>query len=209
MKYSIFTLGALIASALGAAVDSDAKLPACSRDSPTPCQCPKGTVYGEAVTTAIIGAKAKDVEMLINDFYKIGWQGALPYKTKGPDNKVGAVRSVNYPVFPSGSEDVDERLYYYEVAKDYSTFLHKFEQVKPVPYPDGTGTFVSFYGAIGGYAPVGDETIVTFYNYACETRHFRDFAAFHEQAFQNATKILQSEGKIIGVNVAPASAQNF
>ncbi len=36
-----------------------------------------------------------------------------------------------------------------------------------------------------------------------------DFALFHEDALQNATAVLQAEGKIKGDNVKPFSVQDF
>jgi hypothetical protein len=38
---------------------------------------------------------------------------------------------------------------------------------------------------------------------------FIDFAVFHQDALNNATSVLQAQGKILGTNVAPFSVQGF
>ncbi|KAI1121808.1 hypothetical protein F5Y10DRAFT_288056 [Nemania abortiva] len=212
MKYCIVILAAAATSGLGLAVESPAYnvLPQCSSKASTPCQCPVGTQYLECVTVGVIGAHISDVGSLMNDFYNISWQlGAKPYKTKGPDNEVGSVRSVRYPLVPTGIEDVDERLVARRVAPDGS-FTMAFEQVQAsIPYPNGTGVFAGWWGSISGIAATGDETIVTWTNWACETAHIRNFAGFHEISFKNATDILAAQGKVRGTNVSPSSAQSF
>ncbi|KAJ8125204.1 hypothetical protein O1611_g8436 [Lasiodiplodia mahajangana] len=191
--------------------------PQCSSKASIPCKCPVGTRYLECVTIGVIGAHISDVEGLVNDFYNISWQlGAEPYKTKGPDNTVGSIRSVRYPLVPDGIltsdvavEDVDERLVARRVAPDGS-FTTTFEQVQAsIPYPNGTGVFAGWWGSISGIAATGDETILTWTNWACETAHIRDFAGFHEISFKNATDILTTQGKVRGTNVSPSSAQSF
>lgn len=52
---------------LGAFAYPGSALPKCSALSPTPCECPSGTDYAESVTFSVIGAKAKDVEALMNN----------------------------------------------------------------------------------------------------------------------------------------------
>lgn len=52
---------------LGAFSYSVSALPKCSARSLTPCECPSGTDYAESVTFSVIGAKAKDVEQLMNN----------------------------------------------------------------------------------------------------------------------------------------------
>ncbi|KAI0145268.1 hypothetical protein GGR57DRAFT_303046 [Xylariaceae sp. FL1272] len=207
MKASVALLAYFAASCWGGQTYKR-RLPACSSTASTPCGCPAGTQYLECVTVGVIGAAAPDVEKLVNDFYKIDWQlGAVPYKTKGPDNKVGAVRSVRYQIVPSGIEDVDEKLTEY-IVKDDGSFVQKFEQVQAsIPYPDNSGVFAGFWGTISGKATTGDETIVTFSNYACETAHIRNFAGFHEMALKNASAILAANGRVKGVNAGPVSAQ--
>ncbi|KAJ8119171.1 hypothetical protein ONZ43_g3836 [Nemania bipapillata] len=212
MRHSIATLAALAASGLCLAADNSSynTLPECSSTASTPCQCPVGTQYLECVTVGVIGADIFDVEHLVNNFYNISWQlGAKPYKTKGPNNKVGSIRSVRYSLVPAGVEDVDERLVARRVADDGS-FIMAFEQVQAsIPYPDGTGVFAGWWGSISGIAATGDETIVTWTNWACETAHIRNFAGFHEISFKNATDILTAQGKVRGTNVNPSSAQSF
>ncbi|KAI2622283.1 hypothetical protein GGS21DRAFT_494444 [Xylaria nigripes] len=231
MRYNITALAAFMTSNLSSPAESvyTTGLPACSSTASTPCQCPDGTQYLEAVTVGVIGASAHDVGYLVNDFYNISWQlGSRPYKTKGSNNKVGSIRSVNYPLVPFGStartskshckiiayrkvvaEDVDERLVARQVSPDGS-FTMSFEQVQPrIPYPDGTGVFAGWWGTITGMAATGDETILTWTNWACESRHIRNFAGFHEISFNNATAILTAQGKVRGTNVMPVSAQSF
>ncbi|KAI8625057.1 hypothetical protein F5Y19DRAFT_275720 [Xylariaceae sp. FL1651] len=212
MKYSIVILAAFAAlcSGIPKGKPKNNKMPACSSKSPTPCRCPAGTQYLQCVTVGIIGASAPDVEKLINDFYQISWQlGAMPYKTKGPDNKPGSIRSVRYPIVPTGIEDVDEKLTSRFVKRDGS-FIQMFEQVQPtIPYPDGNGVFAGFWGTIEGEATFRNETRVTFSNYACETAHIRSFAGFHEMALKNASDILNAQGKLHGKSIAPFSAQSF
>ncbi|KAI1823947.1 hypothetical protein F4861DRAFT_297968 [Xylaria intraflava] len=212
MRYAIVALMALVAPSFSKPARNGypTRLPACSSLASKPCQCPDGTQYLECVTVGVIGANAHDVEHLVNDFYNISWQiGSKPYKTKGPNNKVGSIRSVKYPIVPKGIEDVEERLVARSVAPDGS-FTTAFEQVQPsIPYPDGNGVFAGWWGSISGIAATGDETIVTWTNWACETAHIRSFAGFHEISLNNATKILTAQGKVRGTNVAPVSAQSF
>ncbi|KAI0099156.1 hypothetical protein GGR51DRAFT_536418 [Nemania sp. FL0031] len=212
MRYCIAMLASFVTSgfSLDAENPSYDTLPQCSSKTSIPCRCPAGTQYLECVTIGAIGAHISDVEGLMNDFYNISWQlGAKPYKTKGPDNTVGSIRSVRYPLVPDGIEDVDERLVARRVAPDGS-FTMAFEQVQAsIPYPNGTGVFAGWWGSISGIAATGDETIVTWTNWACETAHIRNFAGFHEISFKNATDILTAEGKVHGTNVSPSSAQSF
>ncbi|KAI0393221.1 hypothetical protein F5Y17DRAFT_459097 [Xylariaceae sp. FL0594] len=188
----------------------DKKYPPCSFEASIPCLCPPGTQYLEAATTGIIGAHVRDVTAFISDFYNISWQlGAVIYKTQGPDNQVGSIRSVRYQLVPPGMEDVDERLVSHKVFPDGSS-VYSFEQVQPsIPYPDGSGVFAGYWGTVSAIGQTNDETIVTWTNWACETANLRNFAAFHEISFQNATDILTAEGKVKGQNVAPCSAKNF
>lgn len=213
MRFCTAILAAFVASGCGVAAvynPQDNRLPQCSSKASTPCRCPIDTQYLECVTVGVIGANIFDVENLMNDFYNISWQlGATPYKVRGPDNKVGSIRSVRYPLVPAGIEDVDERLVARRVAIDGS-FTMAFEQVQAsISYPDGTGVFAGWWGSISGVAATGDETIVTWTNWACETAHIRNFAGFHEISFKNVTDILTAQGKIRGTNVDPSSAQSF
>ncbi|KAI3320548.1 hypothetical protein HD806DRAFT_223534 [Xylariaceae sp. AK1471] len=212
MRCSIAALAAFVALGLSAPANlmPESRLPPCSSTASTPCRCPVGTQYLECVTIGVIGANALDVEDLMNDFYNISWQlGSMPYKTKGPDDKVGSIRSVRFPIVPTGIEDVEERLVARKVEPDGS-FIMTFEQVQAsIAYPNGTGVFAGWWGSISGIAATGDETIITWSNWACETAHIRSFSGFHEISFKNATDILAAQGKVRGTNVGPFSAQSF
>ncbi|KAI1499077.1 hypothetical protein F5X99DRAFT_430960 [Biscogniauxia marginata] len=206
MKHLTKLLAAYFVSlALGA---SDTRLQACSTNSPTPCRCPEGTECTESVTISIIGAAVADVEHLISDFYKTSWLGVVPFQTRGPDNRIGSIRTV-HSATPIGIYDIDEKLTTYTVKSDGS-FVQKLEQVQPsIPYSDGSGSFSGFWGTLEGISIFKDETLVRWSNYACETGHVRDFASFHEGALINATSILRAAGKIQNINAGPISAQAF
>lgn len=106
-----------------------AALPKCSTNSSLPCHCPHGTAYEQAVTFTVIGAAAKDVTALISDcMYSITsnalrsciaqirftvfhpeWLGFVPFKTKGPNNKPGSLRTSNVPT-SYGTYELTERV---------------------------------------------------------------------------------------------------
>jgi len=206
MKFS----SALTAIALLASGITAASVPACSASSPLPCRCPDGTDYAESITTMVIGANAKDVEATINDFYKCGWLGTVPWKTEGRDNTVGSVRTSLFGT-PIGLYNVSEKLIEYKVKPDGS-FVQRFEQLEstiPLEYHTNNGSFSGYWITLEATAIFKYETLISWHNYACETGHARNFARFHEGALNNATSILTAAGKVLGVTSGPYSAQNF
>ncbi|KAI1075198.1 hypothetical protein F5B20DRAFT_561053 [Whalleya microplaca] len=199
----------IITTALGLA--SSTSLPKCSSRSTSPCKCPTGTNYSECVTFAVIGAPAKDIEHLVNDFFQCAWLGVVPYATRGPDNRPGqSIRSA--PLYTSvGTYGISELLTEYHVDIDGS-FLQKFEQLPstvPVKYKSGNGSFSGYWVSIEGTSIFQNETRITWSDYACDTGRVRDFAAFHESAINNATNVLKTQGKIMGTNIVPYSIQSF
>ncbi|EEP76187.1 predicted protein [Uncinocarpus reesii 1704] len=207
MKFSAF----FAAVALLGQTTLATSLPRCSPYSHTPCKCPPGTDYSESVTFSVIGANAKDVEALMNDYYECGWLGALPWKTQGPNNRPHvSIRTTEFPT-PIGVYNVSEILNEYRVKRDGS-FIQKFEQLPstvPLEYHDGSGSFSGYWVTLEATSIFKYETLVRWSIYACETGHARNFAKFHEIALANATSILESRGVIHGINVDPVSVQEF
>ncbi|PSR84011.1 hypothetical protein BD289DRAFT_434888 [Coniella lustricola] len=202
----IWSLTAMIASVCSESL----RVSGCSSTSSLPCECSAGTDYWESVTTEVIGASAEDVGNLINDFFNCGWLGAVPYKTKGQDNTVGAIRTSQFETL-IGEYDVSEKLIEYEIESDGS-FIQRFEQLSstiPLKYHTGNGSFSGYWVTLQGKYIFEAETLVVWSIYACETGHARNFALFHEGALKNATSILQAQNKLKGITVGPVSAQNF
>ncbi|KAI3318442.1 hypothetical protein HD806DRAFT_549272 [Xylariaceae sp. AK1471] len=207
MKF--FISHALCWSAVPVAIAS--YLPACSTKPITPCKCPSGTDYSESVTVSVLGAAVADVAAVVNDFYKSGWLGAVPFSTQGPDNKAGvSTRTTMFPT-PIGVYNISEILYEYDVKRDGS-FVQSFQQLPstvPVEYHTNNGSFSGYWVTLEGTRIFEYETLIRWSIYACETGHARNFAVFHEGALNNVTNILTSQGKIKGINIDPVSAQAF
>ncbi|KAL2122406.1 hypothetical protein VTJ04DRAFT_2861 [Mycothermus thermophilus] len=207
MKFSAI-LGTIAMLASGAVARLGSQL--CSATSALPCLCPNGTDYTESITTIVIGANAKDVAGLINDFFNTSWLGELPWKTEGKNNVVGAVRTTEFPT-SIGLYNFTEKLIEYEVKPD-GAFIQRYEQLKstiPLAYQHGNGSFSGLWVTLEAKPVFEHETIVVWHNYACETGHVRNFAKSHENALRNTTRILDAEGKILGVSSEPYSVQDF
>ncbi|KAI8627434.1 hypothetical protein F5Y19DRAFT_465895 [Xylariaceae sp. FL1651] len=179
----------------------------CSAISGTPCRCPIGTDYSESVTTSVIGATVRDVGRLMNDFFNTSWSGVETDSTLGFDNiPLASIRQIRLPTLV-GTYEMSQLLTSRSVLPDGS-FTQDYQQLQGrIPYLSGNGSFSGFWGTIQGTRIFANETLVRFSNYACQTGHVQaDFAAAHESALANATRILAAAGKIYGISADPISA---
>ncbi|KAI0390357.1 hypothetical protein F5Y17DRAFT_461844 [Xylariaceae sp. FL0594] len=180
----------------------------CSFLSGTPCVCPPGTLYQESITTAVIGAPASAVAMVMNDFYKTEWLGVVIDTVEGPDN-FPALSTRRYRLATRvGTYKFADKLTFYFVYPDGS-FEHKFQQDGPVPFNFVNGTFGGRWATIKGTRVFANETLVTLTTYACNTGHPFDFGVFYSKGIINATNILTAAGLVAGVNAGPFTAQAF
>ncbi|KAF6514290.1 hypothetical protein HZS61_006546 [Fusarium oxysporum f. sp. conglutinans] len=123
----------------------------CSTYSRTPCICPAGTEYAQSASWAVVGANAKDVEELMNDYFECGWRGSVPYETLGPNN---------HP----GKSLTDQR-----VQSDGS-FIQKFEYLSTIPGSNKNGTQTPWGGywiTITADHIFGNETLIRWSTYLC------------------------------------------
>ncbi|KAJ2986086.1 hypothetical protein NUW58_g5200 [Xylaria curta] len=180
----------------------------CSSISGTPCRCPFGTDYAESVTTAIIGAKARDVEDLTNDFFDPAWAGLVVRSVQGPNNFPGlSIRDLNITT-SVGNYIVSERLIFRFVWPDGS-FEQRSEQRGIVPYLSGNGSFSGHWLTLKSDRIFENQTLIRFSIYACQTGHPINFSAAHQLALSNVTGILATAGLLPGISTDPVSAQLF
>ncbi|EXL66647.1 hypothetical protein FOPG_17199 [Fusarium oxysporum f. sp. conglutinans race 2 54008] len=179
----------------------------CSTYSRTPCICPAGTEYAQSASWAVVGANAKDVEELMNDYFECGWRGSVPYETLGPNNHPG--KSVRVTTFKTlqGIFNFSEILTDQRVQSDGS-FIQKFEYLSTIPGSNKNGTQTPWGGywiTITADHIFGNETLIRWSTYLCSRGYVNDFNKFHEIAFNGAINTLQSKGKVNGINVAAFS----
>ncbi|KAI1145180.1 hypothetical protein F4825DRAFT_467549 [Nemania diffusa] len=180
----------------------------CSALSGTPCICPIGTDYSESVTTAVIGASASNVGYVTNDFFNPSWFGVDLYYVQGPDNFPElSIREYNIST-SVGTYLFSERLNFRFIFPDGS-FEQRYEQRGTIQYQSSNGSFSGNWVTLKGDRVFDNQTLVRFSNYACQTGHPIDFAAFHEISLSNATNILKAAGMAAGASTTPVSAQLY
>ncbi|KAI0016043.1 hypothetical protein F4780DRAFT_783609 [Xylariomycetidae sp. FL0641] len=150
-----------------------ASLPSCSQDSSTPCRCPAGTEYAESVTVSVIGAPAKDVGAIVNNFFDMSWFGVTPYATSGPENTPGKSTRSATGMTDVGTYNFTELLDELRIEPDGS-FEQRFEQLPssvPVEYDSGNGSFSGAWVHLEGTAIYQNETRMTWGVHVCQTGH--------------------------------------
>ncbi|APA13061.1 hypothetical protein SS1G_08566 [Sclerotinia sclerotiorum 1980 UF-70] len=220
MRFSIFAITPLIASALALPAatvassnsksrptPSPPKLPACG-PTPQPCSCPAGTYYQVSTSVAIVPASASDLQSVIGNFLQTSWFGTSPESITGTGTIPGAQRHLLGEIPGAGIYPITEELTLYKPYPNNGGFYQKF-QMGDAPFYFNMTTGAP--GILGGtwdivdVHAIGSKTSSWLWNiYACFSVDF-DFQGFHESAMLNVTSILKSQGKTSGSLIGPFS----
>ncbi|KAI4159286.1 MAG: hypothetical protein LQ342_006690 [Letrouitia transgressa] len=182
-------------------------LPTCESSTFTqPCQCPEGTKYESTVTYAVIGANAHDVRAVTGNFFDIRWLGMEPLVTEGPENTKGSTRTDWVPTMKGHYNFTEEALEYKFHPDGGFETAYKQQNVPIVYHADqGPGSFAGELVTWKSEYLGEHETAVQWGVYVCFTGGLLGFPEFHEMGLNNASKILEAQGKLKGKNVKPWS----
>ncbi|KAL9609098.1 MAG: hypothetical protein Q9167_006112 [Letrouitia subvulpina] len=182
-------------------------LPTCQSSTFTqPCQCPEGTQYESTVTYAVIGANAHDVRAVTGNFFDIRWLGMEPLETEGPENTKGSTRKDWVPTMKGHYNFTEEALEYKFHPDGGFETAYKQQNVPIVYHADqGPGSFAGELVTWKSEYMGEHETAVQWGVYVCFTGGLLGFPEFHEMGLNNASKILEGQGKLKGKNVKPWS----
>ncbi|KAK0510309.1 hypothetical protein JMJ35_007703 [Cladonia borealis] len=182
---------------------SRSTLPLCN-DIPQPCSCPAGATFENTTTYATIGAKARDIGHVTNDFFNTTWFDVVVIRTTGVDNVYGATRTFSIGDNATLTEKLIERAVYPD-----GSFIQRYRQ-NPVPAEvqkpaaEGGGTFVGYWETLTvTQTSVADESNVAYGAYRCNIGDPFDTVTFHVDSINYAIAALTSEGLLTGTNTAP------
>lgn len=200
MFSQIFCASALVLSVLA----SPTPLPPCSfKTFNKPCACPSGTYYVNSTTQAVIGANAKAVAKITDNFLDTAWFGSAAASTTGHPHRVGSTRS-----FVQGGFTLTEELYSFK-QKSCGSFTMKYIQHDaPITFdiPGAPQTYAGEWDTLKMTSISKDQTAVYWNIYSCFSVE-SPFIEFHESAINNVTAILKAEGKLTGQSEAPHSEE--
>ena len=101
-----------------------------------------------------------------------------------------------------------EELLQHDTQDDGSYTVRFMQKNIPVPYTDGKGQFAGFWVTRKAMYAGRYQTNMEWNVYACLTGQV-GFPKFHRMALNNATAVLQVQGKILGVSIPPHSDCNY
>lgn len=182
-----------------------ATLPPCG-DIDRPCSCPSGSTFHRINTYATIGATAKNVGAVMNDFFNTSYFDLTLLSTTGTDDVVGATRT--FSITADNSITLTEELIQYQVNADGS-FIQRYKQdTTPIllKAPSGNAYFDGYWETIAvQQTSISDESTIQYNAYRCDIGSPFDTAGFHETSINDTIAVLKKEGKNTGKNLYPYS----